>query len=154
MTEKLSIRPLKPEEALPLDLLLLADPSEEMLNQYLEGSEILVAESGNEVVGVCVVCRIDDQTAEIKNIAVSEDQQGKGIGRSLLKEAGITAAAVGFKKLIIGTGDTGFRQIRMYQAAGFEISDVKKNFFVDNYPEPLYENGLLIKDMIVLSKSL
>jgi ribosomal protein S18 acetylase RimI-like enzyme len=148
------IRPLRPEEALPIDLLLLADPSQEMLNKYLEDSEILVAESGETVLGVCVIYPEDELTAEIKNIAVSEEHQGKGIGRSLLDEATSDARARGFKNLVIGTGDTGYKQIRLYQSAGFEISNVKKNFFVDHYPEPLYENGNQIKDMIILSKSL
>lgn len=148
------IRSLREGEALPIALLLLADPSEEMLGKYLEGSEILVAESGETVLGVCVIYPEDELTAEIKNIAVSEEHQGKGIGRSLLNEASLTARARGFKNLVIGTGDTGYRQIGLYQSAGFEISDLKKNFFVDHYPEPLYENGNQIKDMIILSKPL
>ncbi|NBA87809.1 GNAT family N-acetyltransferase [Emticicia sp. CRIBPO] len=148
------LRSLGQEEALPVDLLLLADPSEEMLGKYLEGSEILVAESGANILGVCVIYAEDGLTAEIKNIAVSEEHQGKGIGRSLLNKATLTVRAKGFKNLVIGTGDTGYKQIRLYQSAGFEISDVKKNFFVDHYPEPLYENGNLITDMIILSKPL
>lgn len=150
----MGIRPLKPEEDLPYHLLLLADPSEEMLSRYLGESEILVAISGDEVVGVCVIYPVDELTAEVKNIAVSEDHQKKGIGRGLLEEAAAAARNKGFKFLLIGTGDTGFSQIRLYESAGFKISGIKRNFFTDNYPEPLFENGLQIKDMVLLRKSL
>jgi len=60
----------------------------------------------------------------------------------------------GFKKIIIGTGDAGIKQLYLYQKVGFEIYDIKHRFFIDNYPEPIYENGIQLKHMIMLKKDL
>jgi len=42
----------------------------------------------------------------------------------------------------------------LYKKEGFEVFGVRKNYFVDNYPEPIYENGTQLKDMIMLKKEL
>jgi ribosomal protein S18 acetylase RimI-like enzyme len=152
--KNISIRLLDKEEQLPFDLLLLADPSEDMISLYLSDSDVFIAEADQDILGICVVYPESQWLAEIKNIAVKEEYQGRGIGRLLLNHVISTAKARGFKELIIGTADCGLMQIRLYQSVGFEISGIKENFFTDNYPEPLYENGILIKDMVILSKTL
>lgn len=154
MDESISIRTLTEEEELPFDLLLLADPSESMIRLYLDKSVIYIAEVSGIIRGVCVLHPEDRYTAEIKNIAVDEKYQGRGIGRSLLNKAIIEAKVKGFTKLLIGTADCGVMQIRLYESVGFVLSGIKKNFFTDNYPEPLFEDGILIKDMVILSKTL
>ena len=78
--------------------------------------------------------------------------QGQGIGKLLLRDA--TVKAKGFKKIIIGTGDAAIKQLYLYQKEGFEIFDIKKRFFLDNYPGPIYENGIQLKHMIMLKKEL
>jgi N-acetylglutamate synthase-like GNAT family acetyltransferase len=107
-----------------------------------------------ETIGIYVLQYIDKDTIEIKNIAVVEKFRGQGIGTFLLKDAEIRAKERGFKTIIIGTGDCGIKQIQLYQKVGFEIFDVKKNFLIDNYPEPIHENGVLCKDMVMLQKQL
>lgn len=154
------VRKLLTDQKIPYNLLLLADETKEAIDKYIEDSDIYVLERKtkknreNEIIGIYVVQSTDENTLEIKNIAVDEKYQGQGIGTFLLKDAEIRAKERGFKTIIIGTGDCGIKQIQLYQKVGFEIFDVKKNFLIDNYPEPIYENGKLCKDKVMLQKKL
>jgi len=149
-----AIRPLKKDEKIPYTLLLLADPSKELIDQYLAVSTLYIAEEAGIVFGVYVLTPVDSNIAEIKNIAVCETHQGKGIGTLLLRHAEDTARKNGYKKLIIGTGNSSIRQLYLYQKMGFEICGIKKDFFIINYKEALWENHIQCKHMILLSKTL
>jgi N-acetylglutamate synthase-like GNAT family acetyltransferase len=149
---EVNIRRLNKGEATPYKLLLEADPSRELIDRYLKNSEIYVAESDEVIVGVCVLYPVSSETVEIKNISVDDAYQKKGIGALLLHHAIRMANESHFKEIIIGTGNTSVGQLYLYQKVGFEITSIKKNFFIDNYPETLYENGIQVKHMIVLTK--
>lgn len=95
---------------------------------------------------------LDNTRVEIKNIAVQLAEQGKGVGRLLLDDAERVASLHGFRQLLIGTGNTSIAQQALYQRCGFRIVEVRENFFVDNYPEPIWENGMQCRDMVVLAK--
>ncbi len=148
------IRQLQKDEEIPYNLLLLADETIEAINKYINDSEIFVFEMDNETIAVYVLQEISNDTIEIKNIAVDTKHQGRGIGKLLLRDAISRAKAKGFKTIVIGTGDTAPKQLHLYQKEGFEIFDIKKSFYLDNYPNPIYENGVQLKDMIMLKKEL
>lgn len=146
----LSIRKLQPQETPPYDLLLLADPSRELVNAYIAEGECYIAEEQNDSIGVFVMVPLTNGTVEIKNIAVREDKQGHGIGRKLLQEAIEIAKSNGYKSIEIGTGNSSIGQLALYQKCGFRISDIIKDFFVQYYDEVIMENGIQCKDMILL----
>ena len=148
------IRQLRSDEKIPYDLLLLADETIEAINRYINDSDIFIFEKDNETIAIYVLKEISNDTIEIKNIAVDTKHQGQGIGKLLLRDAISRAKAKGFKTIVIGTGDTAPKQLHLYQKEGFEIFDTKKRFFLDNYPNPIYENGIQLKDMIMLKKDL
>mgnify|MGYP000877815589 FL=1 len=148
------IRQLRKNEEIPYKLLLLADETIEAINRYINDSEIYIFENDNETIAVYVLQKISDDTIEIKNIAVDTKHQGRGIGKLLLRDASLRAKAKGFKTIIIGTGDIATKQLHLYQKEGFEIFDIKKGFYLDNYPNPIYENGVQLKDMVMLKKEL
>jgi len=154
MNPQITIRLIKECDELPYHLLLDADPSREMVDRYLPVSDIYVGVSNRNIIGVYVLYPVNAETVEIKNIAVREDLQGKGIGTHLLAHAEEMARAGGASTLIIGTSNASIAQLYLYQKTGFEMTELKKNFFIDNYKEPLYENGLQVKHMIMLSKAL
>ncbi|MDN5284519.1 MAG: acetyltransferase [Mucilaginibacter sp.] len=151
---KINIRALDQNETVPYNLLLLADPSKALIDVYLRNSIVYIAEQENKTIGVCVLCSLNKVTAEIKNIAVATAYQGKGIGTLLLNHATAIAKEQGFRTLIISTANSSAGQLYLYQKLGFEMMEIRKNFFIDNYAEPIYENGIRCKDMIMLSKSL
>ena len=154
LSEEIIIRPLKKEEELPYSLLLLADPSKKMVDSYLPAGTVYVAEQGGVIVGEYVLLPIGEKAVEVKNIAVDEKLQGKGIGKLLLSHASHTAKSKGFRTITIGTANYSVGQIYLYQQQGFEITGVRINYFTDNYEEPVYENGERCIDQIVLTKHL
>ena len=152
-SDKQSTRKLSKHEAIPYDL-LLADESKAMVDRYAKDGEIYVLEKKSQIMALYVLQIVDEQKAEIKNIAVENRYQGRGIGTFLLREASSRAKARGFTSLLIGTANGSIKQLCLYQKEGFEITSIKKNFFVDHYSDPIFENGILCKHMIMLEKQL
>ncbi|MFX1706640.1 GNAT family N-acetyltransferase [Chitinophaga sp. CC14] len=153
LQEETTIRKLATNEKMPYDLLLLADPSVTMINSYLPFSDVYVLEKKKQVIAAYVLLKDNDEL-EIKNIAVNPAYQGKGLGKILLQDAAQRARAGGSKKLCIGTGNSSIAQLYLYQRQGFEITAIRKNYFTTHYPEPIYENGIQCRHLIVLEKSL
>lgn len=137
-----------------LELLLLADPSREMLESYLKSGRVYTGFLEGKLVGVLVLNEISPGVQEIKNIAVIEEQQGKGYGRKLLGFAEEEARRLKAKELYIGTGNSSLQQLKLYQQMGFRMKEVRRDFFTEGYAEPLFENGIQCRDMIILSKEI
>lgn len=144
------IRQLQPGEAAPLELLLIADPELDMIESYLPHGLCCVLEDEQAVIGVYVLCPLHAQAAEIVNIAVLEERQGQGYGKQLIAHAIQTARSFGYQTLHIGTGNSSIMQLALYQKCGFRITGVEHGFFTRNYASPIYENGILCRDMIRL----
>lgn len=134
-----------------LDLLLLADESEDMIDKYLESGDMF-ALSVDDVKTVCVVVFIDNETCELKNIATYEKYQGNGYGKALIKYIS-DFYRNDYKTMLVGTGDTP-TILSFYQNCGFEISHRLKNFFTDNYDHPMFEDGIQLIDMVYLKKKI
>ncbi|RHX85502.1 GNAT family N-acetyltransferase [Leptospira stimsonii] len=139
---------------LPLELLLSADPSIELVNEYLKRGICYVARSKTETVGIYVLIYTRPETMELVNVAVEERFQGKGIGKSLVLHAISKAKELKMKVLEIGTGNSSLSQLALYQKCGFRISGIDRDFFLKHYAEPIYENGIRCTDMIRLSLDL
>jgi N-acetylglutamate synthase-like GNAT family acetyltransferase len=154
MKSDFNIRRLRKDEDIPYQLLLLADETVEAINVYINKSEIYILEYEHQAVGVYVLYHINKEMAEIKNIAVDESRQGRGFGKLMLEDALSRAKTIGLKTIVIGTGDALTDLLYFYQKQGFEIWDIKTNFFIDNYPAPIYENGIRLKHMVMLKKDL
>ncbi len=148
------IRELLIGEEPPYELLLMADPSIEMINKYLGKGECFVAEKGGQIIGVYVLLPIDSDKVELINIAVSENYEGRGIGKQLVLDAINTARKKGFKTIEVGTGNSSIGQLALYQKCGFRITGIDFDFFTKNYPEEIYENGIQCRDMIRLTQEL
>lgn len=151
---KFSIRLLQDHEEVPYDLLLLADETREAIDKYVEGSALFVLALMGVLAGIYVLTTADRDNAEIKNIAIDTRFQGCGLGTSLLHHASEFAKSAGFKALLIGTGDAASKQLKLYKKLGFKPYKIRRNFFIYNYPEPIFEAGVQLKDMIVLRKKL
>lgn len=150
----LHIERLAQTEQPPFDLLELADPSREQIHTYLKTGTCYVARIEAETVGVCVLHPLDAACIEVKNIAVKESEQGKGLGKALLGHAEAIGRKLGYEMLVIGTGNSSIGQLALYQKQGFELSRIEKDFFTRNYPEPIFENGIQCKHMVMLEKVL
>jgi ribosomal protein S18 acetylase RimI-like enzyme len=150
----MNIRKRNKYEELPMELLLLADPSETIVKEYAARGECFVAELENKIVGVYVLLPTRPETIELVNVAVAEELHGRGIGKQLVVDAIKVAREKGYKTIEVGTGNSGVGQLALYQKCGFRIVGVDLDFFVRHYPEEIYENGIQCRDMIRLSQDL
>ena len=50
----------------------------------------------------------------------------------------------------MGTGTFDY-QLAFYQRHGFCVTSIDHDFFVKNYPEPIFEDGIQLVDMLRLS---
>ncbi|GIO27104.1 GNAT family N-acetyltransferase [Ornithinibacillus bavariensis] len=150
----MNIRKLYKDEVPPLDLLLLADPSEEMIMGYLQRGTCYIAEDENSVLGVFVLLPTRPGTIELVNVAVIKRHQGKGIGKKLVMFAIDKARESGYQSIEIGTGNSSIGQLALYQKCGFRIIGIDPDFFITHYSEEIYENGIQCRDMIRLKLDL
>lgn len=134
-----------------LPLLLLADEEEAMIDRYLERGDMYVLKNG-AVKAECVATDEGGGVLELKSLAVLPPFQRRGYAKALLNF--IEAEYKGrFKILQVGTGDSP-ATVPFYQKQGFTRSHIIKNFFADNYSHPIYDGGVLLKDMVYLRKQL
>ena len=54
-----------------MDILLLADPQEDMILKYLHQSDLFVLSEEGVIKTVCAVVRLNDRACEIKNMCVN-----------------------------------------------------------------------------------
>lgn len=129
-----------------IDLLLLADESKSMVEQYLERGDMFILDD-HGVKAECVVTKESDGVYELKNIAVQPGHQRKGYGKRLIEF--ILTHYADCKVLLVGTGDGGLT-LDFYKSCGFTESHRIKNFFADHYDRPIYENGKRLTDKVCL----
>lgn len=147
----LDIREIDQNKKQFLPLLLLADEQEDMIDRYLDKGVLYVLDDDG-IKSECVVTDEGGGIIEIKNIATWPEYQGKGYGKTL-----IDYIVMKYKDkhsiLQVGTGDSSLT-IPFYERCGFTRSHSIKNFFIDNYNHPIFENGVQLVDMIVLRRKL
>ncbi len=131
-----------------MDLLLIGDESEDMIMRYLDRGSLYVGSIDNKDVAVIVTVENNDGSVEIKNLAVAAAYRRKGIGRKMLE---YVEKVYPDRKIILGTGETP-STLRFYRSCGYLYSHRIPNFFTDNYPNPIVEEGVTIRDMIYLFK--
>ncbi|WP_409340869.1 GNAT family N-acetyltransferase [Paenibacillus sp. MBLB4367] len=150
----MEIRLLRADERLPMALLLLADPEEQVVQDYATRCKCYVMEKDGDFVGAYMLLPTRPHTVELVNIAVAEEMQGQGLGGKLVKHAIETSRGFGYKTIEVGTGNSSVMQLYLYQKCGFRITGVDPDFFVRHYKEPIYENGIPCRDMIRLQQDL
>ena len=134
-----------------LELLLLADEQENMVDRYLDKGRMYVLDDDG-VKCECVVTDEGNGVLEIKNIATLPSFQGKGYAKALIDFI-VETYKNKYSVLQVGTGDSP-STVPFYEKCGFVRSHVVKNFFTDNYDHPIYDQGVLLVDMIYLVRRL
>ncbi|MFB0634411.1 GNAT family N-acetyltransferase [Bacillus rugosus] len=148
--QKLTIQKAKNYDHALYELLLLADPSKEIVDEYLERGECYTAWADDELAGVYVLLKTRPQTVEIVNISVKESLQKKGFGKQLVQDAIEKAKELGANTIEIGTGNSSIHQLSLYQKCGFRLQAIDHDFFVRHYDEDIFENGIQCRDMVRL----
>jgi len=154
ITQNITFIKLETGDHLPYELLLLADPSKDLVDDYVRRADVFIARFEEETIGVVVLLELTEEAVEIKNIAVKPEFQGRGVGGLLMDGALKAAKLNGYSKAIIGTANSSVGQLYLYQKLGFELTEIKRDYFVEHYPEPIYENGIQAKHLLLLTKRL
>ena len=134
-----------------MDLLLEADPSKDMINDYLRDGELFVLTYKDNVACVAVVTKVDYNTVELKNIATKEEYRGQGYAKKMLKYLADNYKQK-YNKMLVGTSEN---NIPFYVKQGFDkYEKTIKNYFVDNYDEEIIDGDVHCIDMYYYSKDL
>ncbi len=150
MNETMKVTKTNAVTAAHWQLFLRADPSRELVADYLNQGEVFEIRKGTRLAATIILLPLSAGQLEIKNIAVAPQLENQGLAKVLLNFAKRYAHEHHYRELIVGTGSTSFKQLYLYQEVGFRVTGVKRNFFVDHYHQPIWENHLHLRDMIVL----
>ena len=131
-------------------LFLLADPSEKMVAKYLGRGDVYVLFADGAPACVAVVTDYGPGTCELKNLATDEALQNRGYAGQMLRYL-FAVCADRYEAMYVGTS---VQMIPFYERFGFVPSHRVENFFVDFYPEPIFENGVQCVDMEYLKRRL
>jgi predicted N-acetyltransferase YhbS len=145
------IEPFDGDRAALRPLFELADDSAVLLDAYVDDGRVLVARDGDDVVGhVQLVATGDGDVVEIKNMAVSTAQQGRGIGRALVERALEVARDEGAHRVVVATGTADVGNLRFYQRLGFRMRSIERDAFTPEhgYPEGLVADGIPLLDRV------
>lgn len=148
----MEIKEVKDNKKQFLSLLLLADEQENMIEKYIDRGIMYVLDDEGIIKAECIITDEQNGVLEIKNLAVKPEYQRKGYGKVMIDFI-IKNYKEKYSILQVGTGDSTLT-IPFYEQCRFIRSHYIKNFFIDNYEQPIYEDGIQLIDMIYLQRKL
>ena len=123
-----------------------------MIDLYLDRGTMFVLEDDGIVKGECVVTDEGQGVLEIQNLAITQEYQGNGYGKTLI-EFVADYYREQYKVLQVGTGDSTLT-IPFYKHCGFIQHHILKNYIVDHYDQPIFEGGKQLIDKVYLRMGL
>ena len=111
----------------PLHLTFEADELDNEINDILIG-----AFDEEKMLGCCILSRVDTRVVRLRQMAVQNNLQGKGIGASMMNFAENLARDSGYKKLIMHARKTavGFYEKLGYKVSGHEFIEVSLPHYI------------------------
>lgn len=107
---------------------------------------------GKELCTLAVVTLLKNRECEIRNLVTTYGHGGRGYTRAM-----IHFLSEHYRNecdtMYVGTWNYG-ESLRVYKRCGFEYSHTLQNYYVANYPEPIYLDGEQMTDMVYLKKPL
>lgn len=113
--------------------------SNQQLQDCIDNTYVLLGSS--KTLGFAVIVTVENQ-AELHNIAIDPEQQGKGLGSQFLK-ALVAGLPTTVKQFYLEVRVSNFRAIRLYQQLGFVKIAERKDY---------YRNGLGREDAVIMAK--
>ena len=136
------------KEEIPFELLLLADSDEVQIIKYIHQSEFFATYNENKIVGIIGLKEINNEEIEIVCIAVYEKMQNQSLVKQLLEKAIEYSKNKKYKEIIIKTGNSGIKQIKLYMKCGFRMHKIVPDYFNKKYKFPIYEEEIQCVDQI------
>lgn len=132
-----------------IPLLLQAEESEQRLRwglAHLDDAVYRMDDAG-ELVGAATMQWRNDP-CEIMELAIAPERQRQGLGKQLVAWLLDEARRRGNVAVLVGTANASIDNLAFYQRCGFRMEQVRKDYF-SHYREPVYENGIQVRDMLV-----
>lgn len=135
-----------------MDLLLLTDPREDMIDRYLDTGDMFALYEGKELCTLAVITTSQNRECEIRNLVTTYGHGGRGYTRAMVHFLSERYRSE-CDTMYVGTWNYG-ESLRVYEKCGFEYSHTVEDYYVNNYPEPIYLDGEQMKDLVYLKKYL
>jgi ribosomal protein S18 acetylase RimI-like enzyme len=135
----------------------LAEDSPVQLDSYLHSGRVLVALHGMDVIGHLQLVDADPPgQVEIKNMAVREDRQGRGVGGQLVRAAIELVTAESASAVVVATAAADIGNLRFYQRQGFRMLAIERDAFTPatGYPDGIRIDGIDLRDRVWLDYQL
>lgn len=132
-----------------LPILMLAEESESALRWSLNNlSDTLYRmDDDGKPVGAATL-RWNTEPCEILELAIAEDRQRQGLGRQFINYLLAEGRRRGKTELLVGTANSSIENLIFYQRCGFRMYQVRQDYFW-YLRQPVFENGIRMRDMIV-----
>ena len=90
-------------------------------NQLDEINEAIVVYEGSKAIGGGAIRRYDDETVELKRVFIHTEYQGQGIGSKLVSLLIEWSVELGYKRMILETGELLVESCAVYRKLGFKV---------------------------------
>ena len=91
------------------------------VNQLDEINEAIVVYEGSKAIGGGAIRRYDDETVELKRVFIHTEYQGQGIGSKLVSLLIEWSVELGYKRMILETGELLVESCAVYRKLGFKV---------------------------------
>ena len=139
------------ETAFLLSVLADAEEGEERIRATLQDPTCTAYASwlDTQLAGAAAVRWEEEKPSEIVYVAVAHDLRGRGYGKQIMRFFLEELHRRGGHALLVGTANAALYNIAFYQKCGFRMFEIRRDYFAYIQP-PVAENGIVLRDMIVL----
>lgn len=135
----------------------LSEDSSAQLDTYVNFGRVIVAIDEDDIVGhLQLVHGPGIGRCEIKNMAVRESHQRRGIGRALVTAAIDLVTAESCSTLLVGTAAADIGNLGFYQRLGFRMASIDRDAYTEatGYAPGIQIDGIPLRDRVWLTMPL
>ena len=133
-------------------LLCESDPNINLVENYLRDGRLFAYFEKQTPLAFIAAKEINDTTVEIKNLLTLEKYRGRGLAKALIQY--VENLYKNKTTYLIGTANSSITNMLIYTKLGYTYSHKIKNYFIDYYPQEIYENGMQAVNLMYFKKSL
>ncbi|HET7648375.1 MAG TPA: GNAT family N-acetyltransferase [Gaiellaceae bacterium] len=85
-----------------------------------DGTFLVARDEAGRAVACGGLCRYDEGRAELKRMYVVPEARGRGLGRLVLEELEAAARRLGYRGVVLETGDRNVEALGLYRASGYD----------------------------------
>jgi len=95
------------------------------------GEVVVAIISGEIIASLILLFRKNSQQIRLYSLAVSPQMRGKGIAKEMISYSENKAKEMGLNKLSLEVNENNHSAIQLYQSAGFQFFQTKKDYYKD-----------------------